>query len=542
MILAPKEFQRRVLPAYFNHANIHTFNKQMNMYGFKKLSAKHPERLGETHPSHIVYVHDQMEALRTERDVVLNWKRCEFLKITPRWIANNSHVTSSEQSLQPSQPSSSPANATSAPLYAFQGRYEVALEYLNCERKARQQAPVAVNGSLNTPVLGDHGGKSDGSDTSASVPMLVEEFPLHSTQEFQDIMHREWLKESNAMEENMYVQQPEATSPQTSDPKSTQHIIQDAERDVRVYYSDILGDGVPAQGEPHDVTTGAVLPFSPGAIVAGDARLSGTYLLEAVLCPYLTLADIARCEVAFGWSLLHKASSVSTHGTRLTDASMEILTRRCLSLVALDLSGQVCITDESLFRIQACLRHLKMLYLKGCDRVSDVGLAVLSQGLPELTSIAVTDCHRITDLGVEALSFHCRKLQSVDLSGCFNISDASIECLALTHDDLRHLSLDYCCKLTDETVSWLAMACPTLCELSMAFCGHLTDKSLKALGVGCHQLAYLNVAQCWSISKKAVCQLLQSSPYLNVVIAWAGDYCEIGTTAHSDDTRSAPPS
>lgn len=108
--------------------------------------------------------------------------------------------------------------------------------------------------------------------------------------------------------------------------------------------------------------------------------------------------------------------------TYLSDIAISYLTQAARNLEELDLSFCCALSDASVDRISATLPHLRVLNLAFCgSAVSDASMAGIGHGLKRLRELSVRGCVRVTRIGVEAVVSGCRELEVFDVSQCRNL-------------------------------------------------------------------------------------------------------------------------
>lgn len=169
---------------------------------------------------------------------------------------------------------------------------------------------------------------------------------------------------------------------------------------------------------------------------------------------------------------------------QLTNAGIINLVRKKISLIELDLSFSVRLTDEVVNEICNCLPKLKILRLKRCRALTDQGIKSICN-LVELEVLDISECVNITGDGIitgvatklnpkmkeihfSALNI-CEKavikiaesfpnLLILDLSYCFNgVTELAIQMISKYLTKLRELYLDRCDKITDASMTGMSM-------------------------------------------------------------------------------------
>jgi len=107
-----------------------------------------------------------------------------------------------------------------------------------------------------------------------------------------------------------------------------------------------------------------------------------------------------------------------------------------------------------------------------------------------LVNISLKDCSKITDIAIIKLAQKTPNLKKLNLSWCFRISDASI----------NHL-----------------VSCNQLEYLDVTGCPEVTGKSIVHISKYCHNLSTLGLNKCSKIDKKALEELEEACPCIDLI-------------------------
>ncbi|KAI9812962.1 MAG: hypothetical protein M1832_006441 [Thelocarpon impressellum] len=109
--------------------------------------------------------------------------------------------------------------------------------------------------------------------------------------------------------------------------------------------------------------------------------------------------------------------------TYLTDNAIVYLTNAAKGLRELDLSFCCALSDTATEVLALGCPHLSVLRLSFCgSAVSDSSLRSIGLHLLELRELSVRGCVRVTGLGVEAVVEGCHNLEAFDVSQCKNLA------------------------------------------------------------------------------------------------------------------------
>lgn len=138
--------------------------------------------------------------------------------------------------------------------------------------------------------------------------------------------------------------------------------------------------------------------------------------LDLSVCPRINDAMVAillgRGSVCWTRGLRRL---VLSRATGLKSAGLELLTRSCPSLEAVDMSYCCGFGDREASAL-SCAVGLRELKLDKCLGVTDVGLATIAVGCNKLQRLSLKWCMELTDLGIDLLVKKCSDLKFLDIS------------------------------------------------------------------------------------------------------------------------------
>lgn len=203
-------------------------------------------------------------------------------------------------------------------------------------------------------------------------------------------------------------------------------------------YAQMQFQGDPAKAKQHE------LLYPPPGTVIGCAKLKNMTLsyckhvtdrtmshLAVHAAARLEKVDLTRCTTITDqgfqhWSitrfpnLTHLCLADCTY---LTDSAIVFLTNAAKGLKVLDLSFCCALSDTATEVLSLGCQSLTSLKLSFCgSAVSDSSLRAISLHLLELRELSVRGCVRVTGVGVEAVVEGCTKLESFDVSQCKNLT------------------------------------------------------------------------------------------------------------------------
>ncbi|KAL7273818.1 hypothetical protein RUND412_003309 [Rhizina undulata] len=114
------------------------------------------------------------------------------------------------------------------------------------------------------------------------------------------------------------------------------------------------------------------------------------------------------------------------------------------TLVHLDLSKCLHLTDAALRHLADNVPNLEGLQLGGCFNITDAGMIALLPTLPKLSHLDLEECAEITNLTLIQLAKGpaAKKMKHLHVSYCENLGDSGISEVLRNCDNLRNLEID----------------------------------------------------------------------------------------------------
>lgn len=218
-----------------------------------------------------------------------------------------------------------------------------------------------------------------------------------------------------------------------------------------------------------------------------------------------------------------------SHGCKLTDKSLGVISRRCPELTHLQVQSSNDIYDTGITEILNKCTNLQHLDLAGCLQVANLcaGNEIMQRQFP-LQYLDLTDCISIDDCSLSNIIRHCPSLVYLYLRRCIQITDAGLKCIASYCSSLRELSISDCTKVSDFGLYELAGKVSSLRYLSVAKCNHVTDDGLKMIARRCYKLRYLNTRGCEAVSDESIMCLARCCPRLRAIDIGSCDVSDTG--------------
>lgn len=241
------------------------------------------------------------------------------------------------------------------------------------------------------------------------------------------------------------------------------------------------------------------------------------------------------------------------HCTKLTDATLEVIARRCCRLRDVDIAGCSRVSDDGVMAMAHHAMHLERLNVSACHRVSDRSvLALANRPSQTLVAVNVNKCLRISGASLAILLQSQTNLQTLGCAHCPKALDTSFlettvlllrsrstqnganvacnleelnasGCLtrgAKVDETLQHLIASHGSVLTALNVGGLEpmdlaafesiAQCANLRRLNLAMCRTLTDANVESIAAACKQMQVLELPGCVRLGDGALAAIGQS--------------------------------
>ncbi|KAI0376355.1 RNI-like protein [Hypomontagnella monticulosa] len=282
-------------------------------------------------------------------------------------------------------------------------------------------------------------------------------------------------------------------------------------------------------------------------LAALHAKLNNGSVLQLAVCTRVERLTLTNCA-------------------GLTDVGLVPLVRSNKHLLALDVSGLVNISGDSILAVsQNCerlqglnvsnckeidtdrelaeknrttpamvelaekCRHIKRLKFNDCSQFKDVTVLAFANNCPNILEIDLHSCTQIGNEPVTALLAKGQSLRELRLANCELIDDGAFLSLPpqKTYEHLRILDLTSCTRLTDRAVERIIEVAPRLRNLVLAKCSNITDAAVYAIaGLG-KNLHYVHLGHCRNITDDGVKRLVAACNRIR--------YIDLGCCIHLTD-------
>ncbi|KAG0255898.1 hypothetical protein BG011_004871 [Mortierella polycephala] len=171
------------------------------------------------------------------------------------------------------------------------------------------------------------------------------------------------------------------------------------------------------------------------------------------------------------------------YSPQMTDTALVSITRTCPHIQMLTVSGNVCLTHESLIRwcesLTSSSPSPSPLQSSSSSSSSSLSLSLsLEMGdlaMTELTTINFTNCVRIQSVGFQTLFERSRNLQHVNLMST-RVEDGALQVLARQNQGLRSIVLNCCASISDQGLQGILRSCHQLESVSFLYCNRITTR------------------------------------------------------------------
>lgn len=211
----------------------------------------------------------------------------------------------------------------------------------------------------------------------------------------------------------------------------------------------------------------------PGSTITEIEQLGKLTALEALCLDNLTVLHTACCALA----TLHGLSTLSfTNCEGLDDSDLFALSK-LTQLKVLRLRGCLHVSDIGLSMMMKRCSMIEKLDISCCDNVTNTGLAAMSS-LDALKCLDIAHCEKLTDAGIQAffLKRNLSFLEELTLTDC-RFSNTAIDLLADHAARIRSLNIEYCTLIDDRSLALLITRFPFLVKL------HIFRSGITSAGV-----------------------------------------------------------
>ena len=166
------------------------------------------------------------------------------------------------------------------------------------------------------------------------------------------------------------------------------------------------------------------------------------------------VTDVGIKHVAQHCSHLKELSVSDCYKVR--DFSLKEIAKNSANLKYLSVA-KCPVTDTGMKYIGKHCVKLKYLNIRGCEAVSDVGITHIVQNCFKLRSLDAGKCD-ITDNGMHIIGIHCPQLKKLSVRGCERVTDMGVKTIAAQCCSVQYLNVQEC-NLSYETFMYIREHC-----------------------------------------------------------------------------------
>ncbi|KAL8372551.1 hypothetical protein RB595_002065 [Gaeumannomyces hyphopodioides] len=174
-------------------------------------------------------------------------------------------------------------------------------------------------------------------------------------------------------------------------------------------------------------------------------------------CPRLRRLDLSYCKHITDRSMAHLAAHASgrlealslTRCTSITDAGFQAWApHRFDALRRLCLADCTYLSDKAVVALVAAAKNLTHLDLSFCCALSDTATEVVALGLPQLRELRLAFCgSAVSDASLGCIALHLNELEGVSVRGCVRVTGLGVENVLEACARLRWLDVSQCKNL-----------------------------------------------------------------------------------------------
>jgi len=194
---------------------------------------------------------------------------------------------------------------------------------------------------------------------------------------------------------------------------------------------------------------------------AREAPQHGPAPGSVIGCPNLKKLDLSYCKHITDRSMVHLAAHASnrleslslTRCTSITDAGFQSWAQfRFNSLTHLCLADCTYLSDNAIVALINAAKNLTHLDLSFCCALSDTATEVVALGLPMLRELRLSFCgSAVSDASLGCIALHLNDLKGLSVRGCVRVTGVGVENVLEGCGRLEWLDVSQCKNLA----SWL---------------------------------------------------------------------------------------
>ncbi|KAL5869372.1 hypothetical protein ACKVWC_010117 [Pyricularia oryzae] len=174
-------------------------------------------------------------------------------------------------------------------------------------------------------------------------------------------------------------------------------------------------------------------------------------------CPKLRKLDLSYCKHITDRSMAHLAAHASnrleslslTRCTSITDHGFQAWAdHRLNALSRLSLADCTYLSDNAIVALVTAAKNLTHLDLSFCCALSDTATEVVALGLPQLRELRLAFCgSAVSDASLGCIALHLNELEGISVRGCVRVTGMGVENVLEGCGRLRWLDVSQCKNL-----------------------------------------------------------------------------------------------
>ncbi|CAK7273534.1 hypothetical protein SEPCBS119000_005707 [Sporothrix epigloea] len=166
-------------------------------------------------------------------------------------------------------------------------------------------------------------------------------------------------------------------------------------------------------------------------------QTQGPAISTVIGCPQLQILDLSYCKHITDRSMLHLAAHAAnrlrslslTRCTSITDAGFQAWAPyRFTALTHLCLADCTYLSDSAIVSLVNAAKHLTHLDLSFCCALSDTATEVVALGLPLLQELRLAFCgSAVSDASLRCIALHLNDLRGLSVRGCVRVTGVGVD-------------------------------------------------------------------------------------------------------------------
>ena len=176
---------------------------------------------------------------------------------------------------------------------------------------------------------------------------------------------------------------------------------------------------------------------------------------------------------------------------KISDRTVQTITKYCPAIVSLNLNGCRRITNRSILALAKHSTQLETLQIERCGRISSSAFEELTKKCTNLRWLNVNNTHTL----LTVIAQNCKQLEKLQCRGQCSAATANIQLAAMECSKLRYLDCSYS-YITGAVIECITIHCPNLTHLLAFSYSFIPADNFIELTEGCRNLQTLFVTTC----------------------------------------------